>query len=105
VLHGTVCVSTRFDLASQACCEPAQEAKPEEPAPPEDGEEEPYECPLCTYMANTPCKDVFNVFKVRVHLGRGGLLPSLISDSRTPPLCRLASLDGRTFSFEGTLGL
>ena len=27
------------------------------------GEEERGECPLCTYMMNSPCKDVFVVFK------------------------------------------
>lgn len=80
-LEGTVCASTDYDKRAGQCVATAQ-ASPAvaEPAAAgkqlvaegaaggggkhaHEGEEERGECPLCTYMMNSPCKDVFVVFK------------------------------------------
>lgn len=65
-LEGTICASINYDKKAAECVvTKRQEEKPVKEE--EEGQEEPAgekgECPLCTYMMNSPCKDVFVVFK------------------------------------------
>lgn len=67
-LEGMVCASTQYDKSSSQCVvkregDKAAAAAAAAAAVEEEGEEEKGECPLCTYMMGTPCKDVFVVFK------------------------------------------
>lgn len=80
-LEGTVCASTDYDKRAGQCVATAHAspavAEPEAAGKQlvaegavagggkhvHQGEEERGECPLCTYMMNSPCKDVFVVFK------------------------------------------
>jgi hypothetical protein len=82
-LEGTVCASSDYDTRKGRCVASSQASAVAQPEGAgkqlvaeggvaaagagakghEHGEEERGECPLCTYMMNSPCKDVFVVFK------------------------------------------
>lgn len=66
-LEGTVCASSDYDKQAAQCV--VRTGRQEEATGKGDhdadaeGEDVAEECPLCTYMMNSPCKDVFVVFK------------------------------------------
>lgn len=62
--EGTVCASGDYDDRVAQCVVKKEEGMVVVEAPKEEeGDEVEGECPLCTYMMNSPCKDVFVVFK------------------------------------------
>lgn len=64
MLKGTVCTSTEYDIKKRECVPglvPEEDTIDMEES--DDEDEEPVECPLCTYMLASPCRDVFVVFK------------------------------------------
>jgi hypothetical protein len=76
-LEGTVCASTDYDKRAGQCVASSHPATAQQANSKQlvaegsaghghahaEGEEERGECPLCTYMMASPCKDVFVVFK------------------------------------------
>lgn len=76
-LEGTVCASTDYNTRAGECvaagrreeaalavkAQPQAQAEAAHGQHAHEGEEERGECPLCTYMMASPCKDVFIVFK------------------------------------------
>ncbi|EWM25395.1 GCK domain-containing protein [Nannochloropsis gaditana] len=61
--EGTICASTDYDKQSDKCIIRADTASGMAEKSQDEAEEVEGECPLCTYMMNSPCKDVFVVFK------------------------------------------
>jgi len=65
--EGTVCASGDYDKRAAQCVVRTEGGGKKEEEVVEvkegEGEEVEGECPLCTYMMKSPCKDVFVVFK------------------------------------------
>lgn len=64
MVEGIVCSSMRFKHDQHECNPLAlSNREGESQGGDDEGEEVEGECPLCTYMKASPCKDVFLVFK------------------------------------------
>lgn len=59
MLEGTICPSSRYDVRSGECRPIGDEGEERDG----EGPEVKGECPLCTYMLNGPCREVFIPFK------------------------------------------
>lgn len=83
VLSGTLCTSTEYNIKRLQCIpgggvqadeddEEQGDEDDDDEDEEEDGEEEVAgECPLCTYMMASPCRDVFTVFKACIDKAEG----------------------------------
>ena len=67
VVEGIMCASTRFNAREHECrplpTPPSEVSLGSSSSSEEGGEEVEGECPLCTYLKASPCRDVFLPFK------------------------------------------